>query len=193
MTPTILEGEYYFRKTEMVAGFRFSVDGTFQFFFTYGAVDRSAAGTFSVEGNLLKLKSDKKPGKDFTVTNQSRQGEGYSLKFMHQNVYLTENIRCIFHVGDQRKEAISDSKGRVQIDIPQCESIYIQHLLYPDIVTQVKDTANQNNHFELSLNPSLEQFSFKGIDFTIEDDGSLSCHPNYFLPMQGIRFQPAGV
>lgn len=193
MTPSIIEGEYYFRKTEMVAGFKFSVDGTFQFFFSYGAVDRSAAGTFSVAGNLLKLNSYKEPGKDFTVTSQSRQGAGYSLKFKHQHTYLTENIRCIFQTGDQRTEAVSDSKGQVQVDIPHCDSIYIQHQLYPDIVTQVKEPGNQHNHFELSLNPSLEQVSFKGIDLTIEEDGALSCHPNYFLPIQGMRFQPAGV
>lgn len=193
MSAKTIRGEYYFRKTEMVAGFKFSEDGTFQFFFSYGAVDRSAAGTFSVEGNLLKLNSDKEPGKDFTVTAQSKQGEGYTLNFTHPQLYLTANIRCIFQSGDQREEVVSDSKGQVQTSIPACDNIYVQHLLYPDIVTQVKVAANQNNQFELSLNPSLEQLSFKGIDLTIEEDGSLSCLPNYFLPMPGIRFLSVGV
>lgn len=64
-----IEGEYYFRKMEMASGFNFTADGKFQFFFSYGAVDRNATGTFSVTGNTLQLKSDKEPGKDFSVTS----------------------------------------------------------------------------------------------------------------------------
>jgi len=184
-----LLGEFHFRKTEMVSGFHFSGDGRFQFFFTYGAVDRNAAGTFSVEGNLVKLKSEKEPGKDFSVTGQKQEGAGYHLVFSHPNPLLVQNIRCFFQTADKMEEAVSDSLGHIQLVIPPCDNIYAQHLLYPDIVTLVKAPDNRNNHFELSLNPSLEQVSFKGIDFTIEDDGSLSCLPNYFMPIQGIRFQ----
>ena len=187
-----IQGEYYFRQTEMVAGFKFSEDWIFQLFFSYGALDRNAAGTFSVEGNLVKLKSEKEPGKDFTVNREFRQGEGYHLFFTHTNSMLVQNIRCFVLMGDKREEAVTDSHGRIQLDIPHCDSIYLQHLLYPDIVTLVKSPENINNHFELSLNPSLEQVSFKGIDFTIEEDGSLSCLPNYFMSMPGIRFLTAG-
>ena len=63
----------------MASGFNFSADGKFEFFFTYGAVDRSAAGTFTVAGDTLKLKSNKEPGKDFSITGQSKQGKGYTL------------------------------------------------------------------------------------------------------------------
>ncbi|MFM6924877.1 MAG: hypothetical protein ACKOU7_05195, partial [Ferruginibacter sp.] len=174
MVQVNLEGEYFFRKTEMVAGFNFSADGTFQFFFSYGAVDRSAAGSFTTEGNLVKLKSNKEAGKDFTVAEQSKAGSGYTIQFSHPNTFLTENIRCLFFMGDTPTEAYTDRNGKVQVDLENCDRIYAQHLLYPDIVTQIKDSANNNNHFTCSLNPSLEQLSFKGINLTIEEDGSLS-------------------
>ena len=188
MSQTKPEGEYLFRKTEMVAGFNFLADGTFQFFFSYGAVDRSANGTFTVEDNVVKLKSNKEPGKDFTVTEQSKSDPGYTIQFNHPNAYLCEHIRCLFFVDDTPTEAFSDRNGIVQIELVNCERIYAQHLLYPDIVTAIKDAGNNNNHFICSLNPSLEQLSFKGIDLTIEDDGSLSWLPNYFLAMPGVRF-----
>lgn len=187
-----LSGEYYFRQTEMVSGFLFSAAGKFQFFFTYGAVDRSATGTYSIDGNLLRLKSEKEPGKDFTVTRQYKGAEGFSLKFFHAQRYLTENIRCVFQAGEQKTEVISDNQGLVVTELQQCDHIFVQHLLYPDIFTQIKDPVNSNNHFELSLESSLEQVSFKGIDFTVEADGSLTCLPNYFMPIAGIRYQPAG-
>ena len=188
MSQKIIQGEYYFRKTEMASGFNFSADGKFEFFFTYGAVDRSATGTFTVTGDTLKLKSNKEPGKDFSITSQSKQGKGYTLSFSHPNKYLTANILCLFITNGKEQQVTTGSDGKVHIDLPDCDTIYVQHLLYPDIVTLVKDKANSNNNFTLSLNPSLEQVSFKGIDLTIVDDKTLSCLSNYFLPMPDIKF-----
>ena len=188
MSQKHVQGEYYFRKMEMASGFNFRADGKFEFFFSYGAVDRSATGTFSVEGDTLKLKSDKQPGKDFTVTSQSKQAKGYSLKCNDANKYLLQNILCVFLADGQKQEAYTDSNGEVNIDLAHCDTIYVQHTLFPDIVTLVKDKTNDNNRFTLSLNPSLEQVSFKGIDFKIENDTTLTCIPNYFLEMQDIKF-----
>ncbi len=188
MSQTKIQGEYAFRKTEMVAGFNFSAAGTFQFFFRYGAVDRTAAGTFTVEGNTVKLKSNKEAGKDFTVTAQSKEANGYTISFNHSNKYLLKNILCIFFVNGKEEKAVTDDNGKVHVDLAHCDSIYAQHLLFPDIVTLVKDASNKNNRFTLSLNASLEQLSFKGIDLTIESDGSLSWLPNYFLEMSGVKF-----
>ncbi|MBK9485381.1 MAG: hypothetical protein IPO01_09260 [Chitinophagaceae bacterium] len=188
MSQTKILGEYAFRKTEMIAGFNFTAAGTFQFFFSYGAVDRSAAGTFTVEGNTIKLTSNKEAGKDFTVTAQSKDATGYTINFTHANKYLLQNIYCVFFVNGEKQEAVTDNKGEIHVDLAHCDSIYAKHLLFPDIVTLVKDAGNKNNRFTLALNPSLEQLSFKGIDLTIENDGSLSWLPNYFLEMSGVKF-----
>ena len=162
MAQTTVQGEYYFRRQEMVAGFNFSTDGKFQFFYSYGTVDRSATGSFLVAGNVLKLKSDKEAGKDFTILQQSKERNGYTIHFKAPSPYLLKNIVFLFFVDGKQKAAYSDDSGKVQMDIPSCDSIYAQHLLYPDIVTLIKDQQNANNRFTLSLNPSLEQVSFKG-------------------------------
>ena len=185
--PTVV-GEYYFNRQEMVAGFRFSSDGKFEFFYSYGAVDRNASGTFKVEGDILKLKSDKIAGSDFTITDQSKRPGGYSLKFEHPSHYLTENILCIFIKNGKQQKEYSDSKGEVNVKMNECDTIYVQHSLYPDILTLIKDVENTNNRLTLSLNPSLEQVSFKGIDFKIVDENTLTCLPNYFMSMEDIEF-----
>ena len=88
-----MRGEYIFSRQEMVAGFNFLPDGKFQFFYSYGAVDRSATGTFSIKGDTLKLKSDKEAGKDFTIADQSKQQNGYTLIFDNSNKYLYSDIK----------------------------------------------------------------------------------------------------
>jgi hypothetical protein len=188
MSQTAIQGEYYFRRTEMVAGFNFLKNGKFQFFYSYGAVDRSASGSFLVKGDTLKLKSDKEAGKDFTVTSESKQANGYSITFKHANKYLLKNILCVFIVNGKEQEAFSDSNGEVHIDLAHCDTIYVQHSLYPDIATLVKDKKNDNNRFTLTLNPSLEQVSFKGIDFKITGGKMITCLSNYFMEMPDIKF-----
>jgi hypothetical protein len=188
MSQKKIQGEYYFRKMEMASGFNFTTDGKFEFFFSYGAVDRSATGTFSVEGDTLKLKSDKEPGKDFTVTSQSKQPKGYQLKFNNDNKYLVQNILCVFIAEVSKQEAYTDSNGEVSVDLAHCDTIYVQHTLFPDIVTLIKDKTDDNNRFILSLNPSLEQVSFKGINFKIENDKTFTCTPNYFLDIPDIKY-----
>lgn len=182
-------GEYYFNRHEMVVGFNFSADGKFQFFYSYGAVDRNATGTFSIEGEMLKLKSDKTAGHDFTITSQSKQGKGYTLKFEHSNKYLLRDIRCIFFVNGNMKEVFTDENGKMSTDLNQCDSILVQHSLFADVPTLVKDIRNTNNRFTLSLNPSLEQVSFKGIDFKIVDSNIITCLTNYFMDIPDIEFK----
>jgi len=135
-----------------------------------------------------ELKSDKEAGKDFTITNQSKQANGYTLVFTHPNKYLTKKILFVFIADGKEQEVYSDSNGEVHVDLKHCDTIYVQHSLYPDIVSIIKDRSNDNNSFTLSLNPSLEQVSFKGIDLKIESDKILSCLSNYFMPMPDIKF-----
>jgi len=188
MSQTTIEGEYYFRKMEMASGFNFSKDGKFQFFYVYGSVDRNAAGSFSVEGDTLKLKSDKEPGKDFTITNQSKNGTGYTIQFTHPNKYVLKHILCIFVVDGKQQEEFTDDNGQVHVDIPHCDTIYALHTLYPDVPTIVKDDKNSNNHFTLELKPSLEQVSFKDILFKIIDNKTIECINNYFMDATDIKF-----
>jgi hypothetical protein len=187
LSQTVLQGAYYFRKQELVAGFNFGQDKKFEFFYSYGAADRNARGTYSVSGDTVTLVSEKKGGADFTVTTQVKTGTGFQLQFVHPNKYLLQNIECVFVTNGKEKRVVTDASGMAKVDFPACDTIYVHHLLYPDVFTLVKDRANVNNRFILSLNPSLEQVSFKFLSLRIVNDG-LALPPNYFMPLEDIVF-----
>ena len=71
MAPSPVMDNYQFHRQEMVAGFNFSANSKFKFFYSYGTVDRSAAGSFSISGDTLHLTSNKEAGKDFAIKSQS--------------------------------------------------------------------------------------------------------------------------
>jgi hypothetical protein len=180
-------GTYSFHHQEMVASFNFSDDNRFEFFYSYGAVDRNATGTFSMSGDTIRLHSTKEPGKDFTVTKQSEKGKNYTIVAHAPNPYLLKHILAIAIVKGEQKYFESNEEGVITIDVPQCDTIYLQHTLFPDVLTLVKTAGNNNNHFEVELNPSLVQVSFKGIDLIMKGD-ELECPTNYFMPIENIKF-----
>ncbi len=186
---TTLDGVYNLRGIhDMAAGFKFTPDGRFEFFYAYGAGDRQATGTYTIEGDTVKLKSDKEPGKDFKIETQRKQGKGYTIKVNDANTNYLSYVSCFYFVGETRELVAANNEGIIHIDLPEVDSLHVRHELAVDIPTLVKDKANDNNYFEVSLLPSLGQVSFKGIDLFIKED-TLTCHPNYFMPFENIRFE----
>ncbi len=185
-----VEGVYTLKGVhDMAAAFYFSADGKFQFEYFYGAVDRMAQGTYTVIGDTLKLKSDKEAGKDFTVEKQSQKRKGYTIIINDKNPVLINRVRCIFIKGDIAVyEDITDKTGKLETEKIDCDKIYLLHPIYPDIATIIKDENNSNNYFEVTLNPSLQQVSFNGIDLVIKGN-TLNCLPNYFLPIENLKFE----
>ena len=188
MSQPRIDGEYYFGKMEMAAGFKFS-EAKFQFFYTYGAIDRSATGTFVIAGDSVILKSDKVESQDFTLVSQQHAGKGYQVIFQDANSYLVKNISCVFVVNGKQHEVMTNDAGTASIDLEHCDTIYATHTLFPDVPTIVKDAGNINNRFKLRLNPSLGSLSFKGINLRIVNDSTLSCPDNYFMDASGILFK----
>ncbi|MEP7171543.1 MAG: hypothetical protein ABI855_19385 [Bacteroidota bacterium] len=172
---------------DMAAGFQFKNDGTFEFYYIYGASDRNAKGTYLIIGDTIKLKSDKEAGKDFTITQQSKKGSKYKVAVIEKNQYLLKHVIAVVVADEKENVFESDEIGEIEIDLKHCDKIYLQHQLFPDALTQIKDSTNNNNYFEVTLNPSLQQVSFKGIDFFIDGD-NLHCLTNYFLPFENITF-----
>ncbi len=86
LSQNTLSGVYSLRGIrEMAAAFEFNKEGHFRFYYAYGAIDRNAEGTYTIEGTKIILKSTKEAGKDFTVTAQSKEASGYTITFNHPN------------------------------------------------------------------------------------------------------------
>lgn len=172
---------------DMAATFKLNEDSTFNFFYAYGAVDRFADGSFTVSGNQVILKSSKQPGNDFSVDKQYSQNDELVIEIKNNNTLLASNVLCICVKGEERQEFYADKKGKINAGKNAYDKVYLQHLFYPDIPTLIRDSTNKNNYFEVSLKPSLERISFKGIDLTIYEN-TLTCLPNYFMPFEKIVF-----
>lgn len=188
MSAQQLDGTYHLSGIQdMAAGFTFTPDGRFDFFYIYGVSDRNATGTYTIEGDTIKLHSDKPPGADFKIESQSKKGKGYTIEVKAPDPFLLQNILCFYFIGDVQETTPSNQEGIIHIDAASIDKLFVRHEIFPDIPTLIKDKDNDHNHFVISMLPSLGQVSFKGIDLMLDGD-ILTCLPNYFMPFQDIRF-----
>ena len=117
---TTLDGVYALRGVQdLAAAFKFTPDGRFEFFYAYGASDRNATGTYTIEGDTIKLKSDKEPGKDFKIDAQRKQGKGYTIKVNDANKNYLSYVSCFYFVGETRELVAANNEGIIHIDLPE--------------------------------------------------------------------------
>ncbi len=184
-----LSGHYKLRGVQdMAAGFEFKGD-SFYFYCYYGVVDRFANGTYTINGNTVILSSSKQPGNDFNIVSKQATTGNTSIKVTDPNAYLAEYAICIIQEAEERQYIKANRNGVIEVAGAANAKLYLMHELYPDIPTLLKDTHEPPAQYEVKLNPSLQQLSFKGIDLTMKDDGTLTWLPNYFIAKAGVWFE----
>jgi hypothetical protein len=189
MQSTTLSGVYTLRGIhDMAAAFRFTPDGKFQFNYIYGVVDRVAEGTYTIAGDTVKLASRKAPGADFTILMQAKHGRQVTIQVVDPGPHMKSYVVAFYGTTDAFEVARADKEGRIVIPDANPKQVYLRHELYVDIPTLIRDEGNANTYFEVGMNPSLAEVSFKAIDLFITEDG-LTCHPNYFMPFERILFE----
>jgi hypothetical protein len=117
---------------EMVAAFEFKQD-SFRFYFIYGAVDRSAGGSFTIQNGNVILHAAKIPGKDFTIVSEQISGDGTSIKISNPNTALLRNIVGFFKKGIELDQQFSDDQGMIHSRLGNCDTIFVMHSLFPDV------------------------------------------------------------
>ena len=183
-----LDGVYQlYGVMEMASAFKFNPDHTFEFYYSYGAVDRQATGTYKLDGNNIILQSDKVAGQDFHIIKESR-GKKPQIKVNAPQAWFASNVVCRFIKGDQEEYVQTDEAGLAESTYSDCDVIMVLHGLYPDEWTLIKSKENQHQYFEIGLNPSLEQVSFKGVIPSIEKD-IISVKSEFLFGEKEVKFE----
>ncbi|MEO8446136.1 MAG: hypothetical protein ABI528_01505 [bacterium] len=188
---TDVSGEYHLRGIpEMASGFKLNPDKTFEFFYIYGAADRDAHGTYETDGNKIILKGSKIAGNDFEILLKKISGSGITVSITDENKILMKNVVCIFVNGNDTLDAITNSEGIANIDMPGCKEIRLIHPYFPDEPTIIDLSGSDDNYFELSLKPSLQEVVFDNFILNIDDKDSKAfyCNHLYLFGQDDARF-----
>ena len=92
-TLATIAGEYYLKGVmEMASGIKLNTDSSFEFFFSYGALDRSGAGKWSLKNNTIILNSPLPASQDFAlVSNKTVNNDQLTIKILEQAYWDLNN------------------------------------------------------------------------------------------------------
>lgn len=152
-----ITGEYYLQGVrEMASGFLIKPDKTFQFFITYGALDRYGSGTWSVNGDKLILNSAARPGNDFALVSSHKRPHPFiNLVVDHKNPMLLRHVYGSLEGGAEGTWEQMSQRGDLQFPSRQIESISLMFEFCPERFSVIPVTETEHNEFVFRPEPWL--------------------------------------
>ena len=151
-----LPGEYYLTGVhEMGCGIKLNEDFSFEFFFSYGALDRHAYGTWkSDDNNNVVLNTNYDNQVPFSIEHaETRDFEGIKIGFPNYN-----------------KALLHETTIKV-ITTKQADKIIVTCLFYFDNPATLVPADTTHNYFELAANHGLPLVHFKDVVFIADETG----------------------
>ncbi len=182
-----IEGEYYLQNVrEMASGFLLKPDQTFQFFITYGALDRYSSGKWKQKDATLILNSAPRPLSDFALVS-SRQSENDFINIIvdHENPMLLANIYASLESGAEGTWEKMNQHGNVQFPLREVEKISLQVEFCPERYSVIPITAATHNEFVFRPEPWLMEVFLDDFELSVGEDALYGRHPL----LEGDRFE----
>jgi len=182
-TNTVI-GEYYLQGVmETASGFKLNPDSTFEFFFSYGALDRSGTGTWKQDGNKIIFNS--KPGtKGFALINSnSVNDDKLTIKISDANPSLRSHVYALLKSGEKQSEEMTDKNGSISFPKQSADSILLILEFCPEKVFVFTNNNKQHNNFEFRFEKDMMQVFFDNLALAINSEGMEGQHP---LLKQGV-------
>ena len=162
-------GEYYLRgEMEMAGGFKLDSSGRFQFFFSYGALDRQASGSWQKEGDRLILNSEPKGVQDFLLagskTNPDKQ---VTILITDAPQQILPYVIAMVRSKGKEYSAASNDKGQIVLPAEQADSIVLQFQWCPEKASRFAIADPAHNHFTFKMLPTITDVVFDRFTLTI--------------------------
>lgn len=172
-------GEYYLHGVmETASGFKLNKDGTFQFFFSYGALDRFGSGKWTSTGDHIILNSENKHPRDFALVRSEKQnGDNITIKITDSNTHLLRYVYGMIATGETRQQGAADTDGRMVFTPQKVDSISLVFEFCAEKQSVFPIPANGHNYFEFRIEPWIMEVYFENFDLHITEDGLEGSHP----------------
>jgi protease II len=185
---TMKTGDYYLEGVrEVGSGFCFNPDHTFEFFFSYGAIDRMSTGNWAQKGDSLILNTPRKPATDFMLTTSRLQSKKQlTIRVKDENTMILGYIYCRIETTEGNVlEANSDQKGLITFDHVQVKTISLLHELWADRLSNFTVKQPGHNYFEFTIARWITDVEFADLSLHFNTQGLTGQHPL----LQGDQFK----
>jgi hypothetical protein len=162
---------------ETASGIQLNKDSTFQFYFSYGALDRYGSGKWSVHENNIILNSKPYPGKDFKMVSSSSVKNNFTtFKIEDANTNLYRLVYCLVK-GPSGDTIINADKNGIIIVQYAIDSIHLLCELCPERITAFTNNPQKYNSYTFHFEPWITEVFFKSFSLRYAGDHLEGKHP----------------
>ena len=173
-------GEFHLQgQREMASGFLLYPDNSFEFFFSYGALDRQAYGQWKQIDNTVLLQTSKAPLSDFELVESSHPGnyEGILIKLPAAAPMLLAYLQCSLEDGKENSWKPFSQKGYLHFAPQPFARITLLFEFCPERLSVIQVPNTEDTHFTLQVTPTLTNVYFDRLLLHIGDDQLVGSHP----------------
>ncbi|MES1219755.1 MAG: hypothetical protein ABUT20_29915 [Bacteroidota bacterium] len=174
-----MTGEYYLRGVmETASGFKVNPDSTFEFFLSYGALDRYGSGKWTVKDNEIIFNSAKKHGQDFElISSRKTNDNSITIKITEKNEMLQSHVYCMLKPGDDKDGMMTNKSGEAKLSFKKADSVSLIFEFVPERISTFPLTSKKHNYFEFKFQPWIFEVYFENFSLNITDEGLTGGHP----------------
>ena len=162
---------------EVTSGIQLNEDSTFQFYFSYGALDRFGSGKWSVQSDYIVLNSRPYPGKDFKLVKSFYSKNNFTtIKIEDKNTNLYRLVYCLVKRAGGDTIINADKNGIIIVDYP-VDSIHLLCELCTERVSSFPVSDKKNNYYTFNFEPWITDVFFKSFPLHHSENYLEGKHP----------------
>lgn len=172
-------GEYYLRGVmEIASGFKLNEDSTFEFFFSYGALDRYGTGRWSLQNDsVIVFNSAARPQYDFKLEKHSTTKEdAVTIQVDNPNKNILRYVQGFVRTKSGTTEFEMNNGGIAKIKKEPVDSIGLIFTLCPDRYSVFPVNSDENN-FMFHIEPWIAEVFFENFTLKYTDNTLNGKHP----------------
>ncbi|HKO79027.1 MAG TPA: hypothetical protein VJU78_01470 [Chitinophagaceae bacterium] len=179
-------GVYHLQDVKTTAsGFKLNPDGSFLFFFTYGAIDRYGSGRWAIDNDHIVLQSRPWSGKDFAWIGDKEIGQNYiTTKIVGGNPVLLSHVFFSLRNGESGSWVKTNERGEAAFPLQPVTTVSLVFEFCQERYTHFWIENPTHNYFEFRFEPWLMEVFFTNFQLKISKYALSGKHPL----MQGEKF-----
>jgi len=163
---------------ETASGFQLNKDSTFQFLYSYGALDRFGKGKWKMlNDSTIILNSEKRPPLDFKLEKQTSTAEkSITIQIDNKNKNILRYVQGFIKSGLTEQPFEVNTDGIVKLENQEIDSIGLIFTLCPDRYS-ILPVAHGNNYFVFQFEPWIADVFFEDFILTYSEGVFTGRHP----------------
>ncbi len=175
-----IAGEYYLTGVrEMASGFWLKPDSSFEFFFSYGALDRTGKGRWRLnDANQVIFTSGPRPAADFTLTGSSKkENKDVMFRIVHNSPLVLATIIFRVQTATGEIDKKTNSQGEAIFPPGNYDKVHLLFELCPDRFTTIQLPKGDFNEYSFRMEDWITEVFFDQMRLTWKDGGLIGAHP----------------